>query len=398
MKKILRFAVYTVAGLAVIAALAWWAIGPTWRTFLSDPPSDTDVLFWTQSQRDTGFALSDQLPIVDTAKIEAGNKPYELTVGEDLNLSTDLAAYMESQNSAAVVVLHKGEIRLEEYRLNQNTKKRWTSFSVAKSVTSTLVGTAIEDGHINSLDDFVSDYVEGLKGSAYDDVTIEQLLTMTSGVDWDEDYDDPNSDVAVFSAVEPVEGEPSIVTYLKKLPRAHPPGAEFNYSTGETNLVGILVEASTQKTLAEYLSEKIWRPYGMEQKGSWVISKTGEAISGCCIQATARDYARIGQFMLDGGVIDDASILPDGWIEAATTTRRILPDDEVRNYGYQWWTLDEGAYMAIGIFGQGIFIDPKRELVLVTHSSWVDARGNAAGQKQERYAFFDAVRAAVDAE
>ncbi|KNG94166.1 serine hydrolase domain-containing protein [Pseudaestuariivita atlantica] len=389
---------WSVLVLVVAAGIGWWAIGPQWRLFLSDPPSDTNVLFWTQSQRDAGFALSDRIPTIDTRPIAANGTARPLPDGPPLALDVDIDAFMAAQNSAAVLILHKGKLRLERYGLHQDRDARWTSFSVAKSVTSTLVGAAIRDGYIGGLDDKVSDYVAGLKGSAYDNVSIRQLLTMTSGVRWLEDYADPQSDVALFRSVEPVAGEASLVTYMKRLPRAHPPGEVFNYSTGETNLVGVLVSEAVGMGVAAYLSQVIWTPYGMEHDGSWVTSSTGEEISGCCIQATARDYARFGQFVLEDGRIGDGSPLRDGWIAEATGLQQPIPDDDGRDYGYQWWILDQGTFAAIGIFGQSIFVDPGRELVTVTHASWQDSRGKAAGQSAGRSAFWDAVQAAIDAE
>ena len=389
---------YIVALLIAAGAITWYAIGPQWRTFLSNPPLDDRVLQWTQSQRDSGFALSDKLPIINSVRIETNDNIRALPDGEPLEIDLDVDAFMSSQNSAAVVVVHNGRVRLEKYGLYQDRDKRWTSFSVAKSFTSTLVGAAVKDGHIKSLDDKVSDYVKALKGSAYDDVSIHQLLTMTSGVRWNENYQDPQSDVAMFNETEPEPGETALLSYLKRLERAHPAGTVFNYSTGETNLVGVLVASATGKPLADYLSEKIWKPYGMQQFATWVTSKSGEEISGCCIQAAALDYARFGQFMLDGGVAGGQAVLPDGWIEEATRTQVQVGREGVRDYGYQWWTLAEGAYMAGGIFGQAIFIDPVRQLVVVTHSSWDDATGVSANQTAERYKFFEAVQKAVDAE
>ena len=398
MGKAMKFGGYSAAILVVVGATTWASIGPQWRMFLSNPPLDDRVLQWTQSQRDSGFALSDKLPIINSVRIEAGGDVSPLPQGQELALNLDVGAYMKSQNSAALVVLHKGRIRLERYGLHQARDKRWTSFSVAKSLTSTLVGAAVKDGHIESLDDKVSRYVTALKGSAYDDVSIRQLLTMTSGVRWNEDYEDPQSDVALFNVTEPDPGETALVSYLKKLPRAHPAGTTFNYSTGETNLVGVLVASAVGKQVSQYLSEKVWKPYGMQQFATWVTSKSGEEISGCCIQAAALDYARFGQFILEGGKANGKPVVPDGWIEAATNVQIKVGREGVRDYGYQWWTLDAGTYMAGGIFGQDIFVDPARELVIVTHSSWDDARGVSADQTMERYGFFDAVQAAIDAE
>ncbi len=389
---------YFLLFLAFSFGLIWWAIGPTWRTFLSDPPTKTDVLFWTQDQRDTGFALADKLPIINTVKINAGTHVRELPEGPTLKLDLDIDAYMQSQNSAAILVLHKGEIRLERYGLNQTMDGRWTSFSVAKSITSTLVGAAIKDGHIRSLEDKVSDYISALRGSVYDDVTIYQLMTMTSGVKWNEDYGDPTSDVAMFRSAQSVEGEASIVSYLKHLPRAHEAGQVFNYSTGETNLIGILVAEATSIPIAEYLSDKIWKPFGMQQDATWVLSETGEEISGCCIQASARDFARFGQFILEGGKANKVKILPEDWISKATAVQVLVPRDTDRDYGFQWWTLGDSTFSAIGIFGQGIFVDPARELVIATNSSWRDANGSESEQNPERYEFYGRVQRAIDRE
>ncbi|MEL7012461.1 MAG: serine hydrolase [Pseudomonadota bacterium] len=383
---------------AVLILIGWWSIGPTWRLFLSNPPTKTDVLFWEQSQRDSGFALGDQIPFVKTVPIEQGDAPRALEIGDPLVTDYDIPAFMERQNSASIVILHKGLVRYEAYGLNQTADKRWTSFSVAKAMTSTLLGIALAEGHIESLDDPVSQYIEELQGSAYDDVTIHQLLTMTSGVAWTEDYDDPTSDVALFNEAEGEGDTPAIVAYLKDLPRAHEPGTVFNYSTGETNLVGILIEAAVGQTLNIYLSEKIWVPYGMAGYASWVTSDSGEPISGCCIQATGRDFARFGQFILEGGQVDGASVLPDGWLSEATRTQIRTDRNQTFDYGYQWWTRDDGSFAALGAFGQSIFIDPNRDLVIAANASWRDARGNISDQRADRDLFFEAIQASIDAE
>ena len=384
--------------LAAIAAFGWWAIGPDWRRLLVTMPSNGDVLFWSQDQRDAGFRMMDRVPfIINSRKVASTDALKILEEGDPLTLSMDLESYMRNNRHAAIVVLHNGKIRMEAYGLDFNAEGRWTSFSVAKSVTSTLVGAAVKDGHIASLDDPVSDYIAGLEGSAYDDVTIEQLLTMTSGVAWNEDYDDPNSDVAKFNQHIAEDGLSNLVSYMKSLPRAHPPGTQWNYSTGETNLIGILVREATGKDLADYLSEKIWGPYGMQQDASWLLNADGTEISGCCIQASTRDFARFGQFILDGGIADGQTVVPDDWLEKATGENvRIGLDGE--GYGFQWWTFKDGAFSAIGIFGQGIYIDPDRQLVIATNSSWTSALGNIDGESVARNAFFKAVVEAVDAE
>ena len=387
-----------VAGIAGAAAVAgWFSLDKEVRNFLATAPANRDLLFWTQPQRDAAFRVLDRMPLVNKVHvIPASGTPSPLPSGEPLQLQIDLDAYMAGQRSAALLVVHDGQLRLERYGLDFGAQGRWTSFSVAKSFTSTLVGAALKDGWIRSLEDKVSDYIPELKGSAYDVVTVRQLLTMTSGVKWNEDYADADSDVAKFTNYEPQDGMEALVSYMRQLPREVPPGTRWHYSTGETNLVGMLVQKATQKPLATYLSEKIWGPAGMEQQATWLLSKTGNEIGGCCVQAAARDYARMGVFILNGGQVNGQSIVPEGWWEEATT-RRVDIGLPGRGYGYQWWTYDNGSYTARGIFGQGIFIDPQRKLVIASNANWAGgARDPEATAARE--AFYREVQRAVDAE
>ena len=386
-----------VAALGVAGLAGWFFIGPDWRALIAHQPYGRDVLFWDLDQRDAGFRMLDQIPfVIDSHEIAAGDTVHPLPEGEPLALDMDMDAYLASNRTAGLVVLQDGKVRLERYALGFRDDGRWTSFSVAKSLTSTLVGAAIRDGAIKSLNDPVSDYIDELTGSAYADVTVEQLLTMTSGIAWNEDYDDPDSDVAQFDK-HPVEtGKSATATYMATLPRAHPPGEVWNYSTGETNLIGILVMRATGKPLAEYLSEKIWQPYGMQQDASWLLGNDGYEISGCCIQAAVRDFARFGQFILDGGTVNGQPVLPDGWLEKATQ-KQVSYGAPGEGYGYQWWTWDDGSFQADGIFGQGIFIDPARRLVIASNSSWTSALGDKDGEFEARKAFYKAVQKAVDA-
>ena len=395
--KLKKIAIGGLLVLAVAGTAGWLSLDKETRALLKTVPTNRDLLFWTQPQRDAAFRALDRLPILAKSHtIAASSTPKPLPQGEPLKLPLDLDAFAAGQRSAALMVLHNGKVRLERYGLGFDKDGRWTSFSVAKSFTSTLAGAALSDGFIKSLDDKVSVYIPDLKGSAYDDVSVRQLLTMTSGVRWNEDYGDPNSDVARFNNHKPEAGIDALVSYMRKLPRDVPAGTRWLYSTGETNLVGILVSQATKKPLADYLAEKVWQPVGMEQPATWLLSKTGQEISGCCIQASARDYARFGQFILDGAKVQGQSIVPDDWLAAATTSRTSIGQPG-RGYGYQWWTYDSGSFAARGIFGQGIFIDPQRKIVIVTNANWDGgARDPAASQARE--AFYLAVQKAVDDE
>ncbi|MBK9235548.1 MAG: serine hydrolase [Rhodoferax sp.] len=387
----------TLVVLGVAAVGGWFSLDKETRGLLATVPTNRDLLFWTQPQRDAAFRAMDRLPILAKVNVvPASGTPSALPVGAPLKPTSDIDAYMAGQRSAALLVVHDGKLRLERYGLGFDGGGRWTSFSVAKSFTSTLVGAAVKDGFIKSLDDKVSLYIPDLKGSAYDDVSVRQLLTMTSGVKWNEDYADPNSDVAKFNNHKPEAGVEALVSYMRKLPRDVPAGTRWHYSTGETNLVGTLVQQATKKPLATYLAEKVWGPAAMEQQATWILSKTGKEIGGCCIQAAARDYARVGQFILNGAMVNGKSIVPDGWWAEATTKRTDI-DRPGRGYGYQWWTYDDGSYTARGIFGQGIFIDPKRKLVIVSNANWAGgARDPVAMAARE--AFYREVQKSIDDE
>ncbi|MFP5465942.1 MAG: serine hydrolase domain-containing protein, partial [Gammaproteobacteria bacterium] len=315
MRRLKKYLLGSMLALAVAGTAGWFSLDKEARGLLKTVPTNRDLLFWSMPQRDAAFRALDRLPVLARWRdIHAVGTSRALPPGPPLALPLDIDAYMAGQRSAALLILHKGQLRLERYGLGFDASGRWTSFSVAKSFTSTLVGAAIRDGHIKSMDDKVSDHIPQMKGSAYDDVSIAQLLTMTSGVRWNEDYGDPASDVARFNNHQPEAGMPAIVSYLRQLPREAPPGQRWLYSTGETNLVGILISQATGKPLSQYLQEKVWTPAGMEQQATWILSKTGEEISGCCIQASARDYARFGQFILEGARANGQSILPDGWL------------------------------------------------------------------------------------
>jgi CubicO group peptidase (beta-lactamase class C family) len=384
-----------VAVIAIALGIAWFGMDKDMRKLASNLPTDRNVLFWSIPQRDAAFRTMDRLPVLAKANIiEAGDKVYPLPEGTGLELA-GIDAYMKAQRTAALVIVQDGKIRLEKYGLDFDGNGKWTSFSVAKSLTSTMVGAAIKDGHIKSLDDKVTQYIPEMKGSAYDDVTISQLLTMTSGIKWNEDYEDPKSDVARFNEHKAEPGIDTTVSYMRKLPREAPAGSKWVYKTGETNLIGVLVSKATGKKLSDYLSEKVWAPLGMEQDGSWLLGSTGHEISGCCIQASTRDYARFGQFILGGGMVNGKAILPDGWIAKATTKQADIGNPG-KGYGYQWWTYDDGSYAAQGIFGQGIFIDPKRRLVIASNSNWPRATDPKGAEGRE--AFYKAVQKALDDE
>lgn len=280
--------------------------------------------------------------------------------------------YMAANRVSGVLVIKDGKIVLERYAFGRKPEDRWLTFSIAKSVTSTLVGAALADGKIRSLTSPVTDYIPQLKGSAYEGVTVQQLLSMSSGVAWNEDYTDRNADVA-RAHLGPMEpGVSPIVTYMAKLPRKTAAGSSFLYSTGETDLAGVLLANAVGKPLSAYASEKLWKPAGMERDALWMVDRAGFERGGCCIAATLRDYGRFGLFVLEGGVVGGQAILPRGWMAEATSVQ-IRNGAPAPGYGYFWWLPPSGGYEAAGVFGQSITTFPKERVIVVTNAAWPSA-------------------------
>lgn len=339
------------------------------------------VLFWNREQRSANFRAMDKLFPVTVVKPAA--KPRPLPVGAPLSGIDEatIRAEMAAQHSVGILVLQNGKIRAEYYADGMTPTDRWTSFSMAKSLTSTLAGAAVNDGYITSVADPVTKYVPELKGSGYDGVTVEHVLAMTSGVKWNEDYTDPKSDVvAMFSGPVPDGADPDAY-YLAKLPREAAPGTKWVYKTGETNLIGLIVQRATGKLLSDYASEKLAGPAGLEQSILWQTNMAGLNVGGCCLAMSLRDYGRVGQLLLEGA----PGVVPDGWMARASS-----PISGVGfpgfGYGYQFWTYPEGRWGLRGIFGQSVTIVPDKNAVVVFLSNWDKASDRELNLKQRAFA------------
>ena len=302
-----------------------------------------------------------------------------------------VADYMQRNRTSGLLILQGGAVALERYGMGSDAASRWTTFSVAKSITSTLVGAALADGSIGSLDDRVTRYLPALNGTAYADNTIRELMRMCSGVRWDETYSaSGDSEIARLSQALKANRPGSMLELMASRPRAAAPGSVFNYSTGESFVLGAVVAAATGGNLSDYLSDKVWRLAGMEADAYWLLeAEGGLEMGGDNLSATLRDYGRLGQYLLHGA----EAVLPSGWMALASH-----PDNAVTDcgqlyagyplgYGYQWWSFPrgaaalpymDGAFTAEGIFGQFIYIDPQRELVAVVLSAWPAAWVDAA--------------------
>jgi CubicO group peptidase (beta-lactamase class C family) len=301
----------------------------------------------------------------------------------------------------ALVVLKDGVIVHEEYRNLADATTHFVSFSLAKSVVSMLVGLAVQDGHIRSLEDPISNYIPELKGSGYDGVPIRQVLRMRSGVAYDERYDfGVNSQAQQVHESAVVRNEARFTDMARRLSREREPGSRFNYSTMDAAVLGLLVERATGRPLAKYMGERLWEPAGMESTGFWIADGPpgiGRELAGMGYNAVARDFARLGQMMLDLGRAGGRQVLPEAWVKESTASTltdgpRMIAKTFAIGYGYQWWTLHgTGAYTGIGLQGQYIYVDPLSRTVIVKLSYFPP--GDNGTVEEEVLSFFRAASA-----
>ena len=387
-------------------------------------PDPADLFTWTTAEKIVGF--SHTAGLFATEPFRAGERADRLKRGalpaftyEYGGRRNTIDDYFAHTKAAALLILKGDTIVAERYAPGITEDTLWESKSVGKSVVSTLIGVALKQGKIRALDDTVERYLPELVGTAYEGVTLRDMLRMASGVQWNEDYLDPSSDFnAVYGCI--VRQAPScVLPIMRSLPRALDPatgapavpGAIWNYSTGEAHLLGLVLQRATGRSLAQYLEDAVWRPCGMERDGLWIReSQRGPDFGGIGFNATLRDYGRFGQFVMnDGALPHGGHALPHGWVREATTwtAPSSLPGyADNGQYGYLWWfspAYDDGinlasplstrtpappqnttatvvapmtgttadwTFAAIGIFGQMIAINQREHVVFVQWATW----------------------------
>jgi CubicO group peptidase (beta-lactamase class C family) len=305
-----------------------------------------------------------------------------------------LEDYLDLNQIAGILVLQDGHIKLERYRFGNTARTRWMSMSIAKSITSTLIGAAVRQGYIAALSDPVTQYVPSLAGSAYEGVSVRDVLMMSSGVRWDETYTDPASDRRRLLEAQISQVPGSALAVMRALPRVAEPGTVNNYNTGETQVAAEILRGAVGRPLAAYLAERIWSRFGMEADANWWLeSPDGIEIGGSGFSATLRDYGRFGLFLLGGGVAAGEAILPAGWVDEATSAK-VLRDGTPLSYGYLWWpgttpaARRDRAFAAEGIHGQFLYVNPVANVVIVVWGAQPKPTGGAV---IDDWAFFDAV-------
>lgn len=284
-------------------------------------------------------------------------------------LGQDVEAVMERNFLAGLLVIRDGQIRLERYGLGLREADRWSTMSTVKSLTAVLVGAAIRDGAIASVAEPVTRFLPELRDTAYEGVTLEHLMTMSSGTRWTEVYADPDCDVNRYSRALAAKVPGGVLRIMAGLARERPPGEAFLYNSGDTFLLGAAVTRAVGRPLADYLSERIWQPAGMEFDAFYTLeSEGGQEIGGSRAGMALRDFGRLAQLILDDGVVAGRRVVPEGWVEAMAVPRFAVDPGRapgITHYGYSWW-LGDGLMSAIGFAGQRIDILRAERLAVVT--------------------------------
>jgi CubicO group peptidase (beta-lactamase class C family) len=285
-------------------------------------------------------------------------------------------AFLDRSTTTALLVLKGDTIQFERYYRGADRGSALTSWSVAKSVVSTLVGIALDEGAIASLDDVASKYAPELQGSAYGEVPLRHLLTMSSGVRFTEDYKDALSDIHLMFARLFVFGDhgESVGHYLASRPREAAARARFYYASADTLALGLALRGAVHMPLTSYLEQKLWQPLGMEYDATWNVDGDGTELAFCCLNVRLRDYAKIGRLVARGGDWDGRRIVSQDWVHQATRPDAIYPPGSLPRgsfgYQYQWWIPagSHGIFTGRGVWGQSLWVNPSHDLVIVKTS------------------------------
>ncbi|WP_158781478.1 serine hydrolase [Pantoea sp. BAV 3049] len=385
-------------------------------------PDVKDMLTWNQQDRVVGFRNDfrsypgDVFRHGKSTPLTYASRDLSSAVYRIHGQQYHLQDYVRRNNVTGMMVIKDGKVAWEYFGEGNNKTTLWTSRSVGKSVVSTLVGIALKEGVIASLDDKVVKYNPEVRGTAWQDVTLRQLLQHTSGVSWDENYQDPKSDFARLTQCEAGKETYDCVRQLIITPQRKAyarPGKVWSYSSGGAWLLGDTLEKATGMPLAQYLQEKIWQPYGMANDGVWHSYQQGQHDVGAHgFNATLEDWGRFGLFVLNNGQLPDGKkLLPDNWVKEAgrwnQAKNSVSAAHPEGTYGFEWWNnsvpanagdvapkeglLQQDTLWALGIFGQVIVVNQKEDLVIVQWSAWPKAEPSFSAQPLEASLMFNAI-------
>lgn len=318
------------------------------------------------------FTFRETSEVFANRRVEAPREARPLPERAGFTMPGDYEAFAQGTYTNAMLVLRDGAIVFEDYRNRLNSEERHIAFSVSKTIVAMLVGTALQRGEIASLDDPATRYWPELAGGGYDGVTIRQLLQMRSGVAIEERYDfgETPSLAGCIHETAIVLNRARMADFALRVGRREAPGGSFNYATLDTAVLGRVLENATGTRLAELTETRLWQPIGAEQNAVWLAdgpTPRGRALAGMGFNAVLRDFARLGQLMLDDGMVGDARVLPAGWVGQMTAMVPLGSGGALDGYGFQTWQLgrEPGAYSAVGLAGQYIYVHPASRTVIV---------------------------------
>jgi CubicO group peptidase (beta-lactamase class C family) len=350
-----------------------------------------------------------------TARVRASGSPSALAQGSQVDLPVsfdfrgtriDTASFLALTDTTGLIIIKDDKIVFERYFRGTDAHTRTVAWSVSKAFASALVGIAVAEGKIHSISDPVTQYAPELAGSAYDGVRIKDVIQMSSGAHWSEDYSDPHSDVVRFGHA--VAFGRSLDAFAVTLTREHAPGSYLRYNSMDTQVLGMVLRHATGMSLADYLSTRLWRPVGMQDDAYYLTDRDGVEFAAGGLNATLRDYARLGLLYANYGNWLGVQIVPEEWVRASTTpdAPQLMPgrrvsSAEIWGYGYHWWIPDlRGEYVAVGIFNQFIYVNPRERLVIVKSSAnhtYGTGRGydEAKDRESTHIALFKAIETAL---
>ena len=317
------------------------------------------------------------------------------------NAEIETENFLQQTDTSALLILQNGEIQFEKYWLTGGENVQWMSMSVAKSFISALVGIAIRDGHIKNIEEPISDYVPELNNSPYSNVRIKDVLQMSSGASWNEDYSDPESDINRWAKIFALGG--SFDEFILTLSDDFEPGTRNHYNSMDTQALGMLVNRATGKSITNYMTEMLWHPMGASNEGYWLLDSEGMEMAFAGLNVTARDYAKFGELYRLGGELNGEQIVPQSWVKDSITPdgAHLTPGDNPLSdyplgYGYQWWIPegDKGEFMAIGVYNQMIYVAPESSMVIVklsANSAYGTSEDTDMASELETIEFFRAI-------
>lgn len=300
--------------------------------------------------------------IFENRKIQKSKQPQEWPLSRNYNkieLTEQLSTVLEELETVAFLVIQNDSVLIEHYWDGYSDSSKSNSFSMAKSYVSTLIGFAITDGFIESVEDPVGKYIPEFKNDPKGEIKIREVLQMSSGLSWNESYAGP------FSITTKAYYGKDIRPLISGLKIIEKPGERFKYLSGDTQLLAWVVEEATGKTISDYMQEKMWQPMGYQQDALWCLDhKGGVEKAYCCINSNARDFARIIKLYLNKGKWKGEQLLDSNYAKRAVSENKYT-EEGFDDYGFQWWRMGDSVFYARGILGQYAMGIPSENTIIV---------------------------------